>query len=197
MNTKINKLKTKSGMTLTEIILAMALLAIAFIPIMGVLGTSIKATEKDNKTIRAVNICQKKMNKALQFKYEGLKASSTASIVYGATKEFTRRSASGTNSISITLGPGKDDEAGFHSILSIENLPITFSIPTYDPSKRYTHNSDGSTSEVSPSSWGWVNNTVNIPNMYQKYTVTVKWRDPGMNKDKFYTLVSYKANLRE
>lgn len=74
---KLFKLKNiPVEMTLTRLMLAMALLASAFIPIMGVMGTSMKATDKDDRTIRAVNICQEKMNRALQFPFWHFRATS-------------------------------------------------------------------------------------------------------------------------
>ena len=57
----MKNINRSTGMTLTEVMLAMALLASAFIPIIGVMGTSIKATDKDDRTIKAVNLCREKL----------------------------------------------------------------------------------------------------------------------------------------
>jgi len=68
----MKNINRSTGMTLTEVMLAMALLASAFIPIIGVMGTSIKATDKDDRTIKAVNLCQEKLNRALQFPFTSI-----------------------------------------------------------------------------------------------------------------------------
>lgn len=188
---KLFKLKKHSrGMTLTEIMLAMALLASAFIPIMGVMGTSMKATDKDDRTIRAVNICQEKMNRALQFPFGILEPPAKQSITYGGVASITIKSDATTGSaIALQLGPEEVNGVEISSELVVADVPGNFLVPTYDDVAKLNNEAD-------PTAWGWSEQVLPYEGLYYKYTLTVKWKDKGSNVEKFYTLASNKAKVR-
>lgn len=171
-------------MTLTEVMLAMALLASAFIPIIGVMGTSIKATDKDDRTIKAVNLCQEKLNRALQFPFEAL---ATGNYGGAAAKVLTTNAAAGA--ISLTLGPETIDGVNFTSQLTITDRPGTFRVWTYDAFAKGKNMNN-------PANWGWADRKLPYANLFHSYVVRVTWQDKGSNTNKFYTLASFKAKIR-
>ncbi len=174
----------KHGMTLTEVMLAMALLASAFIPIIGVMGTSIKATEKDDRTIRAVNLCQEKLNRALQFDFEDMPVGT-----YGGTTKKVLKSVDKTNAIVLNLGPETIDEVEISSRLDVTDVPGTFRVHTYDAFAKGNN-------PKAPANWGWKLKDIPYANLFHKYVLTVTWKDKGSAANKFYTLASYKAKIR-
>ncbi|HNX74816.1 MAG TPA: prepilin-type N-terminal cleavage/methylation domain-containing protein [Candidatus Rifleibacterium sp.] len=176
--------RKKTGMTLTEVMLAMALLASAFIPIIGVMGSSIKATEKDDSTIKAVNLCQEKLNRALQFDFDKMPVGS-----YGGAVAKTLQTSGSANGIVLTLGPEAVNGIQFTSKLDVTDAPGTFLVWTYDAFAKGQNPAD-------PTKWGWVEKKFDYANLFHKYVLTVTWKEKGSAKDKFYTLASHKAKIR-
>jgi prepilin-type N-terminal cleavage/methylation domain-containing protein len=189
MTTKRRLHKTACGMTLTEIMLAMALLASAFIPIIGVMGTSMKVTDKDDRTIRAVNICQDKMNRALQFPFGILEPPARGTVTYGGVASQTLRSDSTGNAIELHLGPEEINGVPMTTELVITDLPGRFQVPTFDDDAKFRNATD-------TTQWGWTEQNLPYEGLYYRYVLTVRWRDKGSNEDKFYTLASNKARIR-
>lgn len=176
--------KKSAGMTLTEIMLAMALLASAFIPIVGVMGTSIKATDKDDRNIKAVNLCQDKLNRALQFPFDVIAPGS-----YGGAAAVTLKSNAAAGAIILQVGPETIDGVQITSQLVVQDVPGVFVVPTYDPFAKGENPN-------APAAWGWSTQNINYAGLYHKYTMTITWKDKGDKIDKFYTLASHKAKIR-
>lgn len=179
-------------MTLTEIMLAMALLASAFIPIMGVLGTSMKATDKDDRTIKAVNICVEKMNRALQFPFGRLEPVPPATTRnYGGVASQTLLSDDTASAISLHLGPDTIGGMPVTTELIIDDIPGVFMVPTFDDTAKLNN-------PTNPAAWGWTPapQAQAYAGVHYRYTLTVRWRDKGSNDEKFYTLASSKAKVR-
>lgn len=179
-------------MTLTEIMLAMALLASAFIPVMGVLGTSMKATDKDDRTIKAVNICIEKMNMALQFPFGALEPVPPATTVTigGVASQTVYSDKDNNKGIKLHLGPDTVLGMPITSELIIQDLPGVFKVPTFDDTAKLD-NPDN------PALWNWTPpQDQAYSGVHYKYTMTVRWRDKGSEEEKFYTLTSSKAKVR-
>ncbi len=174
----------RNGITLTEIMMAMALLAAAFIPIIGVMGTSVKATDKDDRTVKAVNICQEKLNRALQFPFGRI-----APGTYGGAVAANLTSDDAGTPIDLTLGPETIGGMPVESTLQITDLPGNFEVPTVVDQQKYDN-------PTNPAAWGWTTKIVPYANMHHQYTLTVRWSDKGRADQKFYTLTSSKANIR-
>lgn len=197
---RINAVSKKNmGMTLTEIMLAMALLASAFIPIIGVMGTSMKATDKDDRTIRAVNTCQEKMNRALQFPFGVLEPPApTTTVTYGGGINSNLKSDTTADAITLFLGTEDINGVEINSELKVEDQPGNFQVPTFNDVAKLEDDKVASATGVSdPSSWGWEEKLLPYAGLYYKYTLTVKWKDKGSNVEKFYTLASNKAKVRK
>ena len=175
----------KKGMTLNEIMLAVVILAVAFIPIVGVISSSMKATEKDEHIIKAMQLCQEKLNIALQFPFEFF---SPTNNPFDSTFE----SPNVNGRLSLVLGDQQIKSITYNSTMTVATETVRFSVPVVDFSRK-PHDSCNN-----PSSW--INTeTVIVNDMVKRYTVTVRWQEPGDNpasRQKFYTLSVLKANVQ-
>ncbi|MEW6708766.1 MAG: hypothetical protein AB1403_03000 [Candidatus Riflebacteria bacterium] len=186
-----SRLHSRKAMSLTEIIMAMALLATAFIPIVGVMGTSMKATDKDDRTIKAVNLCQEKLNQALQFPFGILEPGPNGTKTYGDGGSVQELNSSGASSkIVLRLGPDDIDGFAYKAVLTVADRPGSFNVPMYDPFQKAQNPAD-------PTKWGWSSEVRPYAGMFFQYTMTVTWRDKGETKDKEYTLSSFKSRVRD
>ena len=77
--------KSRKAVTLMEILLACVLMAGAFIPIMALMSSSIKATEQDENNQRAVMLCQEKLNMVLQMPYSTFEAETKTDYTEGCS----------------------------------------------------------------------------------------------------------------
>ena len=179
--------KIKNGFTLTEIMLACVLMAFAFLPIMGVMSSSIKATEKDESTQKAVALCQEKLNMCLQMPFEDMPLGS-----HGGDTNKSLSSKNTTNQLILKLGPETFDGVVYKSKLEVVKERVTFSVPTCDFALKGDEKNKNN-----PSAWGWTYPTYTFDDMVKRYTVTVVWRDKGGKVDKNYTLSSLKADIRK
>ena len=170
--------KSKSAVTLVEILLAVVLMAGAFLPIMGLMSSSIKVTEQDENTQRAVMLCQEKLNSVLQMPFNKFNVGTVNS---GETK---------SGDISVTFGPQLIEGITFTSTLLVEPYVVVYNVPTCDFSRKGQNKNN-------PSLWGFSNIQYTVSDKVKRFTVTVKWKDKGRSNEKFYTLSSLKADIRE
>lgn len=186
-------LKSKKAVTLVEILLACVLMAGAFLPIMGLMTSSIKITEQDENTQRAVRLCQDKLNMALQMPYKKMLAKKYSD-------EIIKSSETGSDKIELKLGKETIEGIEYVSELDVQMETVDFTVPTCNfelkgrdyelwKLKKKTH--------PNPSNWGtWEVITYKVSDKVKRYTVTVKWKDKGKDNEKFYTLSSLKADIR-
>ena len=165
-------------MTLVEILLAVVLMAGAFLPIMGVMSSSIKATEQDENTQHAVMLCQEKLNAVLQMPFN--------SFDNGTVNKGGKTSGD----ITVTFGTEPKEGVNFVSSLVVEPYNAVFNVPTCDFSKKGEN-------KTNPKAWGFSNIQYSVSDKVKRFTVTVKWKDKGRDNEKFYTLSSLKADIRE
>ena len=189
MKISMIKYRSRRAISLTEIMMAMALVATAFIPIVGVMGTSMKATDKDDRTIKAVNICQEKMNQALQFPFGILEPAVNSSKTYGATNAEVFNSSAEIGKIVLKLGPDNLEGFDYKAVLTVTDRPGSFNVPMYDPFEKAKFPNN-------PSKWGWSSKVKDYEGMYYQYTMTVTWKDKGSNIEKNYSLSSFKSKVR-
>ena len=174
--------KTKRAVTLVEILLAVVLMAGAFLPIMGLMTSSIKVTEQDESTQRAVMLCQEKLNAVLQMPFDKFAVSSNP-IVSGSYN---------SNEIVASFGAQIIDGVEYTSSLLVEQYTVKFNVPTCD----FTRKGDSRYS-ADPSQWGFTDIEYDASDKVKRFTVTVNWHDKGRSNQKFYTLSSLKADIRE
>lgn len=171
----------RKAVTLVEILLAMVLMAGAFLPIMAMMSTSIKATEKDENTQRAVRLCQEKLNMALQMPFNTF------------TSSDSPQSGTKKGDIELKLGTETFDGISYTSTLIVKNEPINFVIPTVDWASRYDENYKND-----PSKWGFSEVTRLVTDKVKRYTLKVTWQDRGLKQnEKYYTLSALKADVRD
>jgi Tfp pilus assembly protein PilV len=174
--------KTKKAVTLVEILLAVVLMAGAFLPIMGLMTSSIKVTEQDENTQRAVMLCQEKLNAVLQMPFDKFSVNSKP-IVSGTYNN---------NEIVASFGAQIIDGVTYTSSLLVEQYNVSFNVPTCD----FTRKGD-SRYKNDPSQWGFNVIQCDASDKVKRFTVTVNWQDKGKDNQKFYTLSSLKADIRE
>lgn len=177
--------KIRKGMTLSEIMLAVSILAIAFIPIIGVISSSLKATEKDDNRIKAMLLCQEKLGVALQFPFEFF------TPVFSPYND-SYESPNANGKLTLVLGSETIKHVTYTSTLTVASETVTFAVPVVD----FTQKPFDSLEDPN----GWIKREdITVHDMVKRYTVTVTWRDPGDNPasdPKFYTLSVLKANIQ-
>lgn len=186
MNTKeykmTNIIKLKKAVTLPEILLATFILAGALLPVIGVLSTSLNATTQDENTQKAVQICQKTLNTALQMPFE--------TFDLGVATNKT------SNNIVFDLTPVTEKGVTYTPSMTVEAVTVVYTVPTCDFNAKEQNKHSGAA--VDPDTWNWqdVNYTVN--GKVKRFIVNVSWQDVGGpdKPTKTYTLSSLKADIR-
>jgi hypothetical protein len=169
--------RQNSGMALSEIMVAVFILALAFIPIIGVMGSSIRATGKEDSVNRAMNLCQEKLNTSLQFPFDFF------------TPHLNKDIDIAINSPGVTMELGEETIQGikYTSILRVSDRPGTFNVPVRDLT---LGNPD------KPETWQFSNVAVPYSNLVYSHTLTVTWLNKGEKTPKSYALVTFRAKLR-
>ncbi len=179
--------RNKKAVTLAEILLACVLMALAFLPIMGLMSSSIKITEQDENTQRAVRLCQEKLNIVMQMPYDTFGKSITSKMTLDTTDKKNK-------DIALVLGEEVFDGIPYKSILTIEPYTVIYHVPTCDFSLK---GADTKKAAPNPANWGWTDLTYTVTGKVLRYSVTVKWKDHGKSNEKEYTLSTLKADLRK
>ena len=181
-------MNAKSGITLTEIMLATILMAVAILPIVGVFSQGHKMTQKDMRRIEAVHFAESAMNKLLKLPFDQVPT---------GTQSSNLEAASGT----VPLGDVKGTSDTTYAVqLVVSNYPITFAYhpvdlndPGYDPEKSETWKFLAETTD------GAVFDGSNKyrPIMVKQYDVSVSWTESNGVKPTPIALSTLKANLEE
>ena len=176
-------IKRKKGMTLNEIMLAVVILAIAFIPIVGVISSSMKATEKDERIIKAMELCQGKLSIALQFPFD----------FFDPGDYNTNQTSNNTDhQLVLKLEPETIKSITYTPTLTVASETVNFTVPVVNFTKK-PHDSCNN-----PQDWITVE-PITVQDMVKRYTVTITWSEPGddpIASPKFYTLSVLKANVQ-
>lgn len=169
---------SNKGVTLTEILLAVFIMAMAFIPIVGVMGTSMRFTMKENSTITAMNIAQDKLDTALNFEFDFFDANNHLDSGW-----ITTNLQSGN--LELALATQTIAGVDYFSQLKVEDRPGSFTVPV----RSFDDIHDMST-------WKFATSTIDYTGLVHRYTLKVKWKDRGEDSEKFYRLVTFRAKLR-
>lgn len=184
----MSKNKKHTGITLTEILVAVGFLAMAFIPIMGLLGSSLKITDKDQSNIMAMNLCQEKLNTALQFEFGKFNT--------WLGSEITNVEIS-SGTLVLNLNPVTYNGVVFNFKLKVSDRNGTFSVSSRDFS-----NDLSNTNTTPVATWKFLPaEKIPYANLVHRYKMTVEWKDKGKSDKstailKDYTLVTFKAKLK-
>ncbi|MFZ2957988.1 MAG: hypothetical protein WA705_13955 [Candidatus Ozemobacteraceae bacterium] len=178
----------RAGMNLTEIVLGIVILAMAFVPIMNIMGEAIKASRKDDRIKRAMSIAQTKLNAAVQFPFNDIVLNNGGALSTGDSRFFggTTSWSYATNSGHLNLSLGL--EGDYQCSLIIADVNVFFDYQLYDPA---SHSAFPGT----PSGWNWTAFTCPAySNIFHMYTLIVRWGDL-VPDDHFYSLVTFKGRL--
>jgi len=177
--------------------LALFILSAAFIPIIAVMSTGIRGTQKDETILRGVQLAQKTFNTALQLPFGDLVANrgggGNGPWTFGtAEEEFSYA----TGSLNLRLGKVLEGTLEYALVLEITDVPFVFNLSVHNPMSRLA-------ASETPDLWGWQAN-VNVPRvgeqsgLYHRYELTATWNNRNLGGDQStYRLVSYKARLHE
>ena len=176
--------RTKHGMTLSEILLAVIIMAAAFLPVIGVLSSSMNATEKDENTIRGISLCQEKINAIIQFPYDKVPTGNYSD------HEFVSENTDGTTRVK--FGTEIIGGVEYISKMNVASETVIFKVPTCDFEKKGEN-------ENEPDKWDFSDEVYTVDNMVKRYNVTVYWHDSGKSGGnmKSYTLSTLKADIRK
>ena len=166
------------GVTLMEVMLAVVILALSFIPIIGVMGASVKATGKEDSLNRAMNLCQEKLNTSLQFPFHHFDLNLDTEI----------NSTMSAGSLVLTLGSETIEGVTYTSSLTVTDRTGSFLVPVRDLSKG---------DQDDPKTWTFNDQTVKYDNLVHAHKVKVSGVGKGGDKELFYTLVTFRAKLTE
>lgn len=157
--------------------IAIMILAVAFLPTIGVFGTSIKSTQKDNRVIRAMNICQDKLDTALKFSFGFYKANLGAVLTNAELS---------TGTLTLDLNDETIKTVTYRYELLVEDRPGDFTVRERDLDE----------GDEDPDTWVF-NAEQEIPyeDILHRYKMTVYWKTPEEADEHFYTLVTFRADL--
>lgn len=177
------------GVTLVEILLACILMAGAFLPVMGVLSSSYKITDKDASTQTGVAVCQEKLNKVLQFPYD--KFPEGTEIV----GEF--KSDNTENTVILKLGD-EDNADNINGVKYVSTLKVAYESITFHNIYLCDFNVKLEKPD-NPELWLKKYSNFEIPastHRIKRYTVTTVWTDRGGKTSKSYSLSALKTDIR-
>lgn len=166
------------GVTLMEVMLAVVILALSFIPIIGVMGASVKATGKEDSLNRAMNLCQEKLNTSLQFTFHHFDLNPGTEI----------NSTMSSGSLVLKLGSETIEGVTYTSSLTVTDRPGSFLVPVRNL---------GVGNQNDPKTWTFTDKTVKYANLVHAHKVKVSWVSKGDDTARFYTLVTFRAKLTE
>lgn len=186
----------KKAFTLNEVMLAVVIIAVTFIPIVGVLTSSFKTTEKDDHIIKAMQLCQEKLGTAVQFPF-GFFARGTYNTTQTSANSDDPSDPS-NKPLKLVLGEEEDEflkKVKFSSTLVVEEPTMSFNnVPVFD----FTGLGDNPNYGSDPSAFVTPTNR-DITGMVKRYTVTVTWEEKEKNatgNSRFYTLSTLKVDVR-
>lgn len=178
----------KKGVTLVEILLACILMAGAFLPVMGVMSSSYKVTDKDVSTQTGVAVCQEKLNKILQFPYDKFPESEAIIGEY--------KSGNDDNSVVLRLGDGEYAE-NINGVKYVTTLKVAYESATFHNVYLCDFNVKAS-DPTHPDKWFKKYEFEIAANTHRikRYTVTTTWTDRGGKNPKTYSLSALKTDIR-
>lgn len=168
----------KSGLSLLEVLFATGILAVAMIPIAGVMGYGIRGTQRDSRQIRAMQICQARLNQVMKANFNDVPlGSNTANIIVDGQT-------------IVNLENETLDGTTYSTSLEVTNIGVEFSYrsinlnnPSYNPDDPSTYEFLRDASRLT------INN-----NAARRVTIRVSWVE-GQGIVQNVQLTSFIANF--
>ncbi|MFZ2957313.1 MAG: hypothetical protein WA705_10525 [Candidatus Ozemobacteraceae bacterium] len=165
------------GISLLEIMLATCILAFSMIPVAGMIGFGFRETQRDDRQVKAIQLCQATLNQAMGTDYSQLTlGTAVTSISSGAA-------------VLVRLGAMNVEGATYTVRLIVADKSLSFKMQTVDV------NQPGY-SPATPSTWVFsAAPNISIPsNGAYQITAEVSWTEHGVPQT--VALSSFKANLQ-
>lgn len=167
------KAKYQSGISLIELMLSVIIMACAMIPIAGIMGYGFRGTQRDHRQIRAIQLCQERLNQVMGIPFARLV--STSSPISSGTE------------VLVPLGPVTIDGTNYTASLQVSNKPVNFTYRTVD-----INNAAYTGPDTLPYPWIAGNQTLNLATNYAlEVVVSVTWNEN--TKQQSVSLTSFRA----
>ncbi|NLM17535.1 MAG: hypothetical protein GX221_07445 [Candidatus Riflebacteria bacterium] len=193
------KKSAKSAFTLNEIMVAVVVMALVFLPTMVAIMSGLKATDKDGGRVVAMQLCQQKLDQALSLPYSDVIAT------VGNSDSLTL--SSGGAGVTSVFNFGDNDldlssvEVGgiiFNFSLTLTKRSHTFSVHEVDYGE-----TPGEVTATKPPLAQWVISgpvDIEVKDRLLRYRMRVFWRDKRRESiadspEHFYELVTFKSDL--
>lgn len=198
------RLRNNRAMTLVEITLAVSFLALTFIPIMGLLSSNLKITERDKTNIIAMNLCQQKLDAALSLKFNAFdKFVNNGKNNQGETIFNTTIKDSAGTTLDLTDYSSYEGDVVYHFELTVSDRPGIFRVRQRELSD-LDPNSLLDDSNTTGEEKYQFSKKKDIPysGLVHRYKMRVWWQDKASKTTsgpgsivKDYSLITFKANL--
>jgi len=150
----------RRGFSLIEIVLSLVILALTMIPIAAIMGYGFKGTQRDQRQIKAIQLCQARLNQAMRVPF--LRLNSTTTTITSGTVELLK------------LGTETIDQVPYDVALVAQDRAVAFSYQPVDVNRADYSPTDPANWQFLPAtSWG-------APNMAKQVTIVVSWTEKSL-----------------
>lgn len=176
--------KFNSGLSLIELVLAVAILAFSMIPIAGIMGQGIKGTQKNYRTIVGIQLLKETLNKAISAKYADLPVGNQTSDI------------SLSNGKKIQLGDIMVNKNKYTVSLNVTAVSVKFKYSPIDVSKSGFDPNAPSTWTFSSATYiKFDGSSIASAKRVKKVIANIKWTESNGAKKK-YRLMSYVTRIK-
>lgn len=179
---------SKKGLTLTEIMLATFILAMAMLPIVGVFSQGHKLSQKDMRRIEAIHLAESTMNKLLKLPFSQVPNGTHGADLVAASGTVELGKVAGTIGTSFNVSALVKDYP-----VTFEYNPVDINDPGYDPDNSATWVFLALTSNGAK----FDGSSPKCPIMVKQYEVSVAWEEPNKVVPEPIKVQTLKANLEE
>ncbi|MBI3037721.1 type II secretion system protein [bacterium] len=165
----------RRGITLLEIIIAVGILAMAMIPVSGIMGYGAKAVSKDARQIEAIQLLEKTVNLLLQQPFKDIPVGNN----------ITNYS---TAPVNLCLGNIDGKKGGKYTVsMDCQIIPVTFSYQSVDVG-------DPTFDELNPPAGLFSNENLTVSDSIKEIKVKIEWTEEKTKQVQFRAL-TYRADL--
>ncbi len=197
MQPSFNRFNRSSGITLPEIMIAFLILAMSMLPISGLIGFGHKGTQKDFRTVQAIELLVEKMNQVVAVPFKGLEANNLTGTPPSVTLNAANATISSGGVVLVQLGDIVKGSTTFRSSATLIKHPVTFTYRpinfsnpayTFDPPNFWIFDAE------KPDTY---DGSVNYPYKVMKVIVKIDWIEPQVNKPRSVEAMSFAVDLED
>lgn len=184
----------KAGVSLLEIMIAFTILVLAMLSISGLISFGHRGTEKDFRSVLAIQLLEKKLNQLLAISF-----TKVADEMMSGTDKLTVDATQFTGTpYEIVMGNVTEHKTSYEVTAVLEKIPVSFSVRpleidnNYEFAKVETYKFGAITSSLAR--FDGSNATKNRFRVI-KAQMTVKWMEPIVNVERKVEAVSFLVDL--